>query len=75
MGTMRDVRVDAVGPAGIVLLGRLSHDGGSYDYGGLNDETLMDIPIMFDEMNMSSSAGEGGKGITSIRQRVLALFS
>jgi hypothetical protein len=76
MAVVRDVRVDAVGPAGIVLMARLSNGDGSYyddDSGGMNNEKLMDVPIRF-EMVKSLSGGEGGGG-TSIRRRVLALFS
>jgi hypothetical protein len=70
---VRDVRVDAVGPAGMVLRARLSaavavDGGGTYD----DDEdsaTLTDVPVRFADM-ISSGHYSG-----SIRQRVLALFS
>ena len=62
---VRDVRVDAVGPAGMVLRARLSAVGGGGTYD--DDGTLADVPVRFADMISSGHSG-------SIRQRVLALF-
>ena len=70
---VRDARVDAVGPAGMVLRARLSAvvDGGSYDDEDDDDTctTLTDVHVRFADV-ISSRQYSG-----SIRQRVLALFS
>ena len=66
-GTIRAVRVTHVGPAGMIL---------KVHFGGLNNESVMDVSINFAEMSpQGGNSLEGGRMRRSIREKVLSLVS
>jgi len=69
---IRTVSVKAVGPEGMVLKVQLSLLGGRiYEHdGGLNNESVMDVPIRFSEMSAGYDDGH-----CSIREKVLTMVS
>ena len=68
---VREVKVDAVGPAGVIVRVIMSPDGGDdNEEGGNREMTSIDMPIQFVETSLGQHYGG-----TSIRKRVLTLFS
>eukprot|EP00584_Thalassiosira_punctigera_P004621 CAMPEP_0172546984 /NCGR_PEP_ID=MMETSP1067-20121228/16641_1 /TAXON_ID=265564 ORGANISM="Thalassiosira punctigera, Strain Tpunct2005C2" /NCGR_SAMPLE_ID=MMETSP1067 /ASSEMBLY_ACC=CAM_ASM_000444 /LENGTH=342 /DNA_ID=CAMNT_0013333999 /DNA_START=158 /DNA_END=1183 /DNA_ORIENTATION=+ len=68
-GFVRTVRVKAIGPLGVVFKIQFSVGGKTWnDDGGMNNEAVMDVPIMYEEM---TPPGYGSYGQRSIREEVL----
>lgn len=75
--TIRSVHVKAMGPEGMVLKVQMSLYGKTYeDDGGLNNESVMDVPVKFSEMSPGhDDYGQGAAcaGQRSIREQVLMI--